>query len=291
MRSAARALQRAGAGLAILAGSAIAAVSEGRPALEVTYLANEGVLLAAGDDRVIVDALFDEGFRGYERLPRATRLDLESGGASLGAPRLALATHEHRDHFDARVAARFLTARQEAVFVSTPQVVERLAVEEPEIPGFELRVHALWPAPGTTERLELGEGLAVEVARLSHGEGTDAQNLGFLVEIGGWTVLHVGDSEAGAEALAELGLAERHLDLALLPYWYLAVDERAPTVRKAIAPRRTFAFHLPVADAPRGWFAPADDLRGLLRAVEERFPEVVTMTEPLRRWRLDPEER
>ncbi len=57
------------AGGALFAGGAPAA-AEG---VEVTYLGNEGFLIAAGDVRVVVDALFDDGIKGYPTVPPGPR--------------------------------------------------------------------------------------------------------------------------------------------------------------------------------------------------------------------------
>ena len=59
--------------LLVLAAPA-AAIAEG---VELTYLGNEGFLIAAGETRVLVDALYGEGLRGYPVVPPAERRRLE----------------------------------------------------------------------------------------------------------------------------------------------------------------------------------------------------------------------
>ncbi len=70
-------------------------------AVSVTYLANEGFLLAAGPLQVLIDGLFDDGIDGYPAVPEAIRQRLEAGSGPWAVIDLVLATHHHGDHFDA----------------------------------------------------------------------------------------------------------------------------------------------------------------------------------------------
>jgi len=68
--------------------------------LSVQYLGNEGFLVRAGDDAVILDGLVRGGIPPYVRLPDAARAGLEAAEPPFDDIDVALASHFHSDHFD-----------------------------------------------------------------------------------------------------------------------------------------------------------------------------------------------
>ncbi|MFQ5351382.1 MAG: MBL fold metallo-hydrolase, partial [Thermoanaerobaculia bacterium] len=106
--------------LVLLAGVRAATAGAGEaPEVQVIYLANEGFLLEAGETKVLVDALFGEGLRGYPVVPAPIRAELEGARGRFAGVDLILASHFHGDHFDAAAVARHLRANPGAVFLST----------------------------------------------------------------------------------------------------------------------------------------------------------------------------
>ncbi len=98
----------------------------GRPALSLHYVANAGVLVAAGRTRILIDALFDRPNPAY-RAPSADTIEkMVNGTAPFDGVGLALVTHNHPDHFDARVALRFLESRRDAVLMAPADAVEAM---------------------------------------------------------------------------------------------------------------------------------------------------------------------
>jgi L-ascorbate metabolism protein UlaG (beta-lactamase superfamily) len=259
--------------------------------LEATYLANEGVLLRSGTSAVLVDALFGEGLEGYPAVASEQRERLERAEPPFDAVTLVLATHRHRDHFEPAAVARFLAANTRAQFLSTPQAASELGASLAVVGGgasIAGRVHSTLPAAGALEHHELG-GVSLRVAQLHHGVGSEIQNLGFLIELGGVRVLHVGDTSASAADLAPLALHREGIDLALLPVWYFSFERLVPAVSEQMRPRRSVAFHFAAADAPSNYHGPASSLESLVRLVEERAPEVELWTQPGQRLVVSPD--
>jgi L-ascorbate metabolism protein UlaG (beta-lactamase superfamily) len=246
----------------------------------VTHVANEGFLLAASDGKVLIDALFDEGIEGYGQIPDSLRPALEGGAEPFDGVTLALATHRHADHFGAASVVRFLEANAAALFVSTPQAVAEVAARAGAGSPIAGRVRALFPPPGVAERVS-HRGLEVEVLNLHHGDEGRTQNLGFLVRLGGTTVLHVGDAEVGAEELVPHRLDKTGIDLALLPFWWLLDSGRVVAVRDRIAARALGAMHLPTRSAPASWFGEPGSSDAAMRAIAAAYPGTRLFAEPL----------
>jgi len=98
------------------------------------------------------------------------------------------------------------------------------------------------------------------------------ENLGFLFELGGSLLLHVGDTVATTEEFASLELKEQGIDIAFLPSWLLAYDDWAGVATEGVGADELIVMHLPVPDAPDQYFAPFDGFNGLLEEIESRHP-------------------
>jgi hypothetical protein len=95
-------------------------------------------------------------------------------------------------------------------------------------------------APGHNEPVDVG---GVTVRRLP------AQHVGFLVASPG-PVLHVGDADPAADNFAVLESLVP-VDVALLPFWYVADESNRRFVAHSIHQRRIVAMHIPPRDADK----------------------------------------
>jgi L-ascorbate metabolism protein UlaG (beta-lactamase superfamily) len=215
-------------------------------ALELRYVANAGMLVALEGRRFLIDAPTRDGIPPYTTSPAEERHLLESARAPYADVDALLITHWHEDHFSAEAAAAHLTWNPRAIFISSPEVVERFVRAAPDLPAAKVR--AVLPDPGESVRVDVS-GVPVRVLRIRHNPARrfPEQHLGFLIGESE-TVLHVGDADPVAENFRPF----RHLpsvNLALLPFWYVLDESSRGFVRTSIAPRRIVAMHLPLQDA------------------------------------------
>jgi L-ascorbate metabolism protein UlaG (beta-lactamase superfamily) len=242
-----------------LMGAESLAPAEETPSPRITYVANEGFLVAAGDASVLVDGLFGGPSLDWADVPSAeTQERLRAGAPPFDKVRVALVTHRHVDHFDPGVAVAFLRSRPEADLVGPPQVVERLEAT----PGFEAvasRVHAAPAAPGSDTPLTFAD-VMVRALGIAHSpymvkdESTgervnrhrDTENLGYAVDVRGFTFFHDGDASlAVGEEYCRFDLSPPGFDAAFLgSVFWGPVEARLETVRQCLAPRHVVLMHL-----------------------------------------------
>lgn len=234
--------------------------------VEVRHLGNEGFLLSAGDDKVLIDALYGDGLAGYPVVPADLRRQIETAEGDFADVDLVLASHFHGDHFDADAVVRHLKANPRARFASTPQAVEALT----ERGVSEATAAAFWPAAETFESYEYS-GVKATALRFHHGRSS-AQNLGWVIEIGGMTFLHLGDTVVTPDELATLPIDRFAIDVALVPYWYFDSKGLHPVLDRLEA-RHLVAMHFPAADAPANYFGTTGDLQGQIAACRKGAPE------------------
>jgi L-ascorbate metabolism protein UlaG (beta-lactamase superfamily) len=250
--------------------SALAAValssaggSGGAAAVAVSHLANAGVMISRGESRVVIDALFGDGLAGYPVVAARERADLEAARGRFAGVDLVLATHLHADHFDAAAVVRHLQANPGALFVSTPEAVAAVRAQSAAV-ALAGRLRAVLPPEREHETIR-HSGVTVTVFQLHHGRALTrpVTNLGFLVELGGRRIVHLGDTEATADELAATGLASSGVDLALVPFWRLLDDDGRNAIDRALRPTRVAAIHVPRLDADDDYFGAAGGRRAL----------------------------
>lgn len=259
--------------------SATATSSQGaaqRDGVSITFLANEGVLLSSGAKKVLIDGLFLDYGPEYAKPADSTRAALERARSPFDAVDLILVTHRHGDHFHPAPVVSHLLANPRATLLTSKQVIDSLRGRVPAGASLEPRLMAR-TTPPRTRRREVVNGIAVELLGLPHGgiRHRVVEHLGYIVELGGRRVLHVGDTDISADAFAPFRLDTARIDVALLPTWMVTSEEGRRVIARWIRPRQVVAFH--VAEGGR---EPA------AREVQAALPGAITFSRSLetRRW-------
>lgn len=222
------------------------------PTLEITYIANEGVLISSGDKQVLIDGLHREYKPAYAFLPAAEREQIETAKAPFDKINLILVSHLHLDHFHPESIGLHLKHNPGATLVSSQQVVELLEKDFKDYQSVKVRVTTA--TPPLKERVAMKvAGIDFEMLGVGHGSGTFhwVQNLGHLIKLGGKKILHVGDADPSADIFERFNLDEEGIDVAVLPVWFLLGKEGQRVIREHIKPKHIIAVHISPADAEK----------------------------------------
>lgn len=202
--------------------------------LEIVPMANAGVMLRCGPSAVMVDAVFRDGVEGYETLDAARRRAIEQARPPFDQVVLVLATHEHRDHFDAAAIASHLRANLKAEFWGTRQTAGAVA--------------AL--APGRARVLDRHAARAFDGGRVTlfavpHNDPhrTTIENSALLVSFCGQQVFFSGDAELRASDFAAIERAAPTIDAAVLPWWFLTSRGGREIIDTILKPATLWAAH------------------------------------------------
>ncbi|NOT09619.1 MAG: MBL fold metallo-hydrolase [Gemmatimonadales bacterium] len=245
--------------------------------LSIVFLANAGVLIEAGARKVLVDALYGEGLNYLRMVTPSVRERLEKALPPFDGAALILATHTHRDHFNAEAVAGYLRASPTTSFISTPEAAEAVSALQPPIAAG--RIHASAPAD-SNYLAGSAPGVTVRVLGLPHGPtSVPARNVGFLIAIGGFTVLHIGDTRVDAALLGRLTAPA--VDLAFIPYWYFLDPAGEEAVVRALPGAQIVLMHVPPTESDYvksrgGWHT-------LLSGIRTRHPNVTDFGAELER--------
>ena len=239
----------------------------------ITFLANEGVMLSSGTQKVLIDALFQKYQTGYAVPADSTRATLERARAPFDSVDVVLVTHRHGDHFHPASVAAHMRANPHAVLLTSRQVIDSLRERYDAAGLTDSRIMSPTVAVGTRRRVVVN-GITIEVLGLPHvgRRHRRVQHWGYIVELGGRRVLHVGDAEVNEEALALFRLDTARIDVALLPHWDVVSRDGHRVIERWIRPRQVVAFH--VGEGKGNLVA---------RAVRSVSPAAVTLVRSLQR--------
>jgi len=222
----------------------------------ITYTGNMGVLLESSEHAVLIDGLHEFYKPAY--LPPSEKLvaDLLQEGGNYPVPDLSLVTHYHGDHYSSQL---HLGLRKTTV-VGSRQVTDPLKQKSYAhtitIPYDDYRINEYQ-----------FEGMQLQAFRMDHGNEylhKNVQNIGYLISIGGKSILHVGDTDWYEHVFDALQLPLETIDLAILPYWLLWDDQGPQWVDQYIKPKRLLLTHIDPNISP----ADLKELRHKLPGVE-----------------------
>ena len=211
-------------------------------ALEVTYIANEGFLIAMGSAKVLIDALPRSKYyvnpsdamvaKVMEDIPPFDNVDY------------VLVTHDHADHFNAEMMSRFLLHHPAAQFIATPEACSKLTGDS--LAG---RQHAGVGLTMGEHRTIRGEKAEIMALRLEHGGDSGINNLAFIVRSNGYTIIHVGDARLSynEEYLRRVDWSSCDVDLLFIEYF----DQDSQTqdiIEHLIKPKHVVLMHIPAGE-------------------------------------------
>lgn len=230
-----------------------AAGNAGESAIEVTYLANEGVMITTEGHKVLIDALFDNPNPNY-RAPSEDMLErMQTGRAPFDNVDLVLVTHNHPDHFSPSFAARFMENNLNTLLIAAKDAVTAMKDQIKDWEPVQDRVFSFELEPGGTAEKTVG-GIAVKMFRTLHSGDLDSpHNLMYLIKMDGRTIFHEGDSAGKMETFKDTGLDKEKIDLALVHFWFPLYPHGERIILDVLRPDHVGLIHLPKrleSDAP-----------------------------------------
>lgn len=237
-------------------------------AVSVCVLGNAAVRISSESKRLLIDGLYREGYPEDVVLDAELRERIETARGEYDSLDLVLVTHAHKDHFNAAAVIRHLANNPAARLISTEEVIAAVASEIPVS-----RRRAIAPDERAV-RLEAG-GIDIAAFNLHHGASNETQNLGFMLELDGKRIIHLGDAMADGADFIAAGLEAQRVDVALVPFWYYLDEEEAQKLDGALEAEAAIPIHMPRPDADKDYLARFGGFEGLQQAIEKARPNTV----------------
>jgi L-ascorbate metabolism protein UlaG (beta-lactamase superfamily) len=223
----------------------------------VTYTANEGFLIETTNHKVLIDALFGNIKGNWCDQPgdSVSRL-MTSGVVPFDNINIVLVSHRHSDHFNALMTIDFLRNNKKSVLICPDQVNERLKLVagcsevSKRIIAIRSQEH-----PDTSF---IVNGISIRAMRLKHGSWieTDSatgksvdlhegvENIGYLIEQDGFTILHTGDcNSANKTQFNAYNLSTKEIDVVFFDRAFLR-PEGIDIISENISAKNIILMHI-----------------------------------------------
>lgn len=221
---------------------------------ELEYIANEGVLFTHGEKSVIFDSFYSDSINGtYLLVDQDTQKALLAAKPPYQHIKLAFVSHIHGDHFSATPTLKYLRERKNVRLIAPGQVVDALLNAGGEdVKSQLIRVDL---APGEAPIDIPVEHFKVKAAAVPHIHPMhkDVENLIFSVSIkGSPTIAHLGDATQEKKWYPPLEDFFKPVNIALVPSWFITMDEAKDIVTEFLKDAYIIGIHLPAESKGMG---------------------------------------
>jgi L-ascorbate metabolism protein UlaG (beta-lactamase superfamily) len=253
--------------------------------IKVTYIANMGFMITSSTKTVLIDALFGTSI-SYLSPSEAVIEKITQSTRPFESIDLMLVTHTHYDHFSAPLVAEYLSKNSNVKLVCDQSALLDLT----ELEGNKAdttSIVGLTPELFTSVDTTVNN-IDVKILRLRHsGDNGGFEHLGFIFDLDGVKILHVGDATgrvpeesdvSGMEEFDLSGIKDLDIDIAILNRGLLWGDD-APgieIIEKYIKPE-----HIILGHFSRGNKDGEDEVLGTIEKLKDSLPGVTIFDESM----------
>ncbi|MBQ9931471.1 MAG: MBL fold metallo-hydrolase [Firmicutes bacterium] len=254
--------------------------------MKVTCIANAGVLIEFGREKLLVDAVHGpEVTEIYTPTEEAFLDRLAADKPPFQGIKRMFFTHHHPDHFSPERTYRILSSRPDIRVMADEETIYDIFqyCRDRNLPLPNAQTMSVpWRFPG---HFSLGEGeFKVEVVSFLH-EGevyTGVPMIGYIFEIEGKTIFVAGDarlSKGNMEAFPG------PVDVAILPFPFVGTGRGCELITEYIKPGQVVAVHVPEPERDRDHFV--DFTLKYYEKVKDQIPPVHFLMHPYESVKLE----
>ena len=213
--------------------------------IDVTYIANAGFLIESSGKKILIDALFNNGWDTYLIPSDSIVSKIINQQAPFNEVNLMLITHNHADHFNDSMVVAYLNSNSKNILIAPPLVANAI-LKNPYFKKNENQIVELDKINREKNDTTI-TGIRIRSYFILHDSRPQIEHVGYLIDIGDIKVFHSGDSN-GSDSVEfkKLKLQKEQIDLALLNFYgfWNTKDVRLFT-EKYILPKRISLLHIP----------------------------------------------
>ena len=213
--------------------------------VKVTYTANAGVMIQINENAVLLDALSHDHDLVYAQTPETLASQIINGLPPFERIDAILYTHLHRDHFSASLTEQFMAKHTKSKLFIGNHVIETLKSNV----RFQLALRSenvilLKQDLETHNDTNAFTIVAIKTKHMGE-EFSSVQHYMYHIEMGGVTILFLGDTEPMADNFKYLETLGKGIDVLVAPFPYLSTTNGLLFVKEIIKPKHVVTVHLP----------------------------------------------
>jgi L-ascorbate metabolism protein UlaG (beta-lactamase superfamily) len=219
-----------------------------------TYLANEGLMVEAGEHKVLFDPFFHNDYGTYHLVPDTILKAIMSNSAPYNNIDAIFVSHSHGDHFAADDMLKYLQKYSSVKLIAPAQALEKMAL----LSGFDTIQKQL-----TSIELEYGDkpvslvvdDIQIDAVRIPHAGWpgrADISNIVFRVSLPNGetssTFVHMGDADPKDEHYRPHSVfwLQEKPDIAFPPYWFFLTLQGNYILDTHINAAKNIGVHVPL---------------------------------------------
>lgn len=213
--------------------------------IDVTYIANAGFLVESNGKKILIDALFNNGWNTYLTPSDTIISKIIKQQAPFNKIDLMLITHNHEDHFNDSIVVAYLNKSSENVLIAPPSVTNAI-LKKAASKKYENQLVGLDKINQEKNDTTIN-GIRIRSFFILHDSRPQIEHVGYVIDFGGSKVFHSGDSNGSDIAeYGNLRLQKEQIDLALLNFYgFWGTNEERFFTEKYILPKRISLMHIP----------------------------------------------
>jgi L-ascorbate metabolism protein UlaG (beta-lactamase superfamily) len=215
--------------------------------LEVTYIANAGVLIGFQEKKVLIDGLYRYPNPLYGVLQSKNLERIETAKPPFKSIDVLLVTHQHRDHFYPGSIGRHMLNNTGSILVTNGQVIEELRKGFQKFPAIEQRIKNAGPGLKQVSTFKI-DGITIQSIKIIHGNPRKFKHIannGYLINLKGKKLFHPGDGKLNESYLKQFNLGKNGIFIAFIPYWELYTPSTYKAIQTYLKPKYITAIHIP----------------------------------------------
>jgi L-ascorbate metabolism protein UlaG (beta-lactamase superfamily) len=212
--------------------------------IDVTYIANAGFLIESNGKKVLIDALFRNGWNTYLTPADSIVSKIINQQAPFNKVNLMLITHNHEDHFNDSMVVAYLNKNSENILIASTLVTMAILKNR----DFKNKNQLVELDKINRDKNDTTiNGIRIRSFFISHDSRPQIEHVGYLIEFGDIKIFHSGDNNGSDSVEFEkLQLQKEQIDLTLLNFYgFWNTKEEQLFTEKYIHPRRISLFHIP----------------------------------------------
>ena len=217
-----------------------------KPWVGITYISNDGFLIASKTKKIVVDSLIKNPW-GCSNTPDKVFEDMVSARPPFERIDLLLFSHAHRDHFEPEMAVRVLKGHPETILVGNEIVHKELKeAAGDDFAQISQQVRNINPDWGriVTETIN---GVNLKIFPVNHGlPERPYVTLAFILDMDGIDVLHMGDiyAPSNEDYFETYQLQSLDIDVAFIDPFFLLDKVGQRMAKELIQPKQIIPMHM-----------------------------------------------
>ena len=186
--------------------------------IDVTYIANAGFLIESSGNKILIDALFNNGWNTYLIPTDSIVSKIIHQQAPFDGVNLMLITHNHEDHFNDSMVIAYLNNNTKNALIAPPLVTNSI-IKNPTFKNNKNQIVELKKNNRDKNDTTIN-GIRVRSFFILHDSRPNIEHVGYLIDIGEVKIFHSGDNNGSDSVEYEkLQLKKEQINLTLLNFY------------------------------------------------------------------------